>query len=273
VTSFFKWGAHAGCVDGSEPARVKPVDARGYLVEAQKDLGRRTLHNHIAGLRAFYRWMQERGDIAANPFLGLSLPKLEKKLPLFLTEKQMRALLEGPRLLLEADRATPFESLRDQVILELLYGAGLRVSELCGLRWEQMDLSNGTARVRGKGGKERLCPLGPAAAKCLLVWRERYAGGMSESGLVLRQEEAGSSLGPRFVQRRLKLYLNRAGLPLDISPHKLRHSYATHLLDRGADLRVVQALLGHASLSTTQVYTHLSVQRLKEIHKLAHPRA
>jgi integrase/recombinase XerC len=157
-------------------------------------------------------------------------------------------------------------------MLEVLYGAGLRVSELAGLTWGQLDLENGVARVRGKGNKERLCPLGATATTALRSHRANFAPSTAFTAPVITQLN-GQTVSPRWVQLRLKTFLKLAGLPLDLSPHKLRHSFATHLLNSGADLRAVQEMLGHARLSTTQIYTHVGIARLQEAHRNAHPRA
>jgi integrase/recombinase XerC len=192
----------------------------------------------------------------------------------------MRELLAVPERLAEnldegktAERqARAFAISRDRVMLEVLYGAGLRVSELVGLTYGQLELEAGVARVRGKGNKERLCPLGEAATAALRRHRTEHAASTDFAARVLAHAD-GQPLTARWVQLRLKTMLKLAGLPLDLSPHKLRHSFATHLLDHGADLRAVQEMLGHARLSTTQVYTHVSVARLQEAHRKAHPRA
>ena len=157
-------------------------------------------------------------------------------------------------------------------MLELLYGGGLRVSELCGLKHGQLDRGQGIARIMGKGRKERMCPLGPVAMHCLKTFIERFDLSPDYHRPVICQKN-GQPMEPRMVQLRLKMHLAAAELPLDMTPHKLRHSFATHLLNNGAELRAVQELLGHANLSTTQIYTHVSVARLKEAHKQAHPRA
>lgn len=253
-------------------SRIEPLDVRSYLVEEGKRLARRTLHNHVSGLRAFYHFLRQREIVASNPFTGVALPKLDIPLPKFLTEPQMRALLEAPVQLWKDGKLGEFEAFRDTLIMELLYGGGLRVSELCGLNYGHIDLDQAVARVIGKGNKERLCPLGPVAIRCLNTYRERFNLSMElNSPLVCRQN--GRRMEPRQIQKLLKVHLAAAGLPLDMTPHKLRHSFATHMLDNGADLRIVQELLGHASLSTTQLYTHVSIARLKEAHKQAHPRA
>jgi len=253
-------------------AAVGTVQARGYLIEAQRDLSRRTVHNHFSALRTFFQWMRERGNLDANPLAGLSMPKLPKSLPKFLTESQMRALLNGPMRLLENEAIDAFAAWRDRLTLELLYGAGLRVSELVALTYGAIDEQSGVARVVGKGGKERLCPIGKVALACLKHFKDAHAPATHRDAPVLVNER-GRPVSVRQVQLMLKRYLGLAGLPLDLSPHKLRHSYATHLLNHGADLRMVQELLGHASLSTTQIYTHVGVARLQEAHRRAHPRA
>jgi integrase/recombinase XerC len=252
--------------------QIEPRAARDFVIEAQGRFSRRTLHNHVSALRAFYKYWLTQGRVTRNPFAGVPLPKLEKRLPQFLTEQQMKALLTGPQQLLEAGSLDPFTAWRDRLVMELLYGGGLRVSELAALDYRQLDLDHGVARVLGKGRKERLCPLGRVATAVVVKWRAEFArnAGPMAPVVVTAQHRR---LSVRSVQRLLKRYLALAGLPLDLTPHKLRHSYATHLLNAGADLRLVQELLGHASLNTTQIYTHVSVARLKEVYNKAHPRA
>ena len=268
---FYQW------LEDSQMAE-KPFDElnrremRDYIVEAQRRFDRRTLHLHVSGLRSFFRYWVTRKRMLRNPLTRIPLPKLHKRLPKFLTEKQMESLLLGPQRLLDNEAIDAFKAWRDRLIMELLYGAGLRVSELCGLTYGGIDLASGSARIVGKGGKERVCPLGEVCMAVLRRWRENYAPDLSTTAWVVTNPR-GSKMGPREVQLLLKRYLNLAELPSDITPHKLRHSYATHLLNAGADLRLVQELLGHANLSTTQVYTHVSVARLKEVHRQAHPRA
>ncbi|MFA5266171.1 MAG: tyrosine-type recombinase/integrase, partial [Opitutaceae bacterium] len=247
-------------------------ELRDFVIESQRRYDRRTLHNRVSGLRAFTKYWIKHGKLQRNPWLGVPLPKLEKRLPQFLTEEQMKRLLDGPRLLIENGAMDPFVAWRDRLAMELLYGGGLRVSEAVGLNYGDIEPSSGLARIMGKGGKERLCPLGRVAAAVLKRWRSAYARDSSPAAPVLvttRHER----LSVREVQRMLKRYLALAGLPLDITPHKIRHSYATHLLNAGADLRLVQELLGHSSLNTTQIYTHVTMARLREIYDKAHPRA
>lgn len=271
VKNFVNWLEGSGKWD-NDFAAVRPMTVRSFLVEQGRRIGRRTLHNHVSGLRAFYRYLRQQGVVAANPFTGVTLPKLEKPLPKFLSEAQMIQLLNAPILLWKDGRLGEFAALRDSLILELLYGGGLRVSELCGLTHGKVDSGQGVARVMGKGRKERLCPLGPVAIHCMKHFVIRFGLCAEPDGPVVCHRN-GTRMQPREVQKLLKTHLAAAGLPLDMTPHKLRHSFATHMLNHGADLRAVQELLGHANLSTTQVYTHVSVARLKEAHRKAHPRA
>ncbi|MEN8661343.1 MAG: tyrosine recombinase XerC [Lentimonas sp.] len=271
VENFVKWMSDAGKWKDNF-ATVSAVHVRSFLIDQGRRKARRTLHNHVSGLRAFYLYLRKHGVVESNPFTGVTLPKLEKPLPKFLTEAQMRVLLDTPVALWKDGKLAEFDAFRDSLILELLYGGGLRVSELCGLNHGQLDLSQGIARVLGKGNKERLCPLGPVAVRCLQTFVERFELTAEYTAPVATQRN-GKRMEPRQIQKLLKTHLAAAELPLDVTPHKLRHSFATHMLDHGADLRAVQELLGHANLSTTQIYTHVSIARLKEAHKQAHPRA
>ena len=253
-------------------AAVTSIQVRSFLIEEGRNKARRTLHNQVSGLRAFYLYLRKQSIVENNPFTGLTLPKLDKPLPKFLTQTQMRTLLNAPILLWKDGQIGEFEAFRDSLILELLYGGGLRVSELCGLNHGQVDLGLGVAKVLGKGRKERLCPLGPVAVQCLRTFVQRFDLEVALNAPLVCTHK-GKRMVPRQIQKLLKTHLVAAGLPLDMTPHKLRHSFATHMLDGGADLRAVQELLGHANLSTTQIYTHVSIARLKEAHKQAHPRA
>lgn len=270
---FFKW-LSMDCGRGISPQDVTKVHARSYLVEAQSNYSRRTIRNHVSGLRSFFKFCQKRGFIKANPFHNMTLPKPDKPLPKFLSEEQMKQLLEQPKAKPEKNKSpvSEFLLLRDLMILELLYGAGLRVSELVGLNYGNLDCKRATVRVMGKGQKERICPIGQVALRTIAKFRALYAKDSSQDcPIVINRNKA--RLSARSVQTMLKKYLRSAQLPEDLTPHKLRHSFATHMLDNGADMRTVQELLGHESLSTTQVYTHVSVSRLKKAHLLAHPRA
>lgn len=274
---FARWRAGSLGQDRTAPdarvlADLTPRVMRDFVIEAQRRFGRRTLHNHASGLRAFFKFWQRQGRVATNPLVGIALPKLQKRLPQFLTEEQMRRLLESPARLLENGAESAFVCWRDRLVMELLYGAGLRVSELVALDHGSFEAGGTVARVLGKGRKERLCPLGKVASAVLAKWSREFARDTAPDAPVI-VDATHRRLGPRAVQLLLKRHLALAGLPLDLTPHKLRHSYATHLLNGGADLRLVQELLGHASLNTTQVYTHVTVARLREIYNKAHPRA
>lgn len=277
IRAFFTWLKQSGGNVG-DPAQVTRLHARSFIIESQRTLDRRTVHLHVSVLRSYWKFLLRRHHTQSSPWLGLSLPKLAKKLPLFLTEEQMRTLLAVPGQMAQNDMdgagqpERAFARSRDQVLLEVFYGAGLRVSELAGLNWGQVDLEEGFARVRGKGDKERLCPLGGPAVAALRLHRDNFARATDFKALVITHPN-GKGVSSRWIQLRLKVFLKLAGLPLDLSPHKLRHSFATHLLNGGADLRAVQEMLGHARLSTTQVYTHVSIARLQEAHRKAHPRA
>ena len=268
---FHRWLAGAG-LETRGFAALGGRELRDFVIEAQRRFDRRTLHNHVSGLRTFFKYWMRHGRLTRNPLAGVPLPKLEKRLPKFLTEEQMKLLLSGPQRLLENESIDAPTACRDRLAMELLYGGGLRVSELTGLNYGAVDFENGIARVLGKGRKERLCPLGRVALTVMKKFRDEFAVRTAPSSPVLANPD-GSRMTVRAVQLMLKRYLALAGLPLDLTPHKLRHSYATHLLNAGADLRLVQELLGHAQLATTQVYTHVSVARLKEIYAKAHPRA
>lgn len=271
--SFYRWMLASGLWErGLDALGVR--ETRDYVIEAQRGeaIDRRTLHNRVSGLRTFFKYWLRQGKVRRNPFVGVPLPKLEKRLPQFLTEEQMRLLLTGPQRLLENESIDAFTAWRDRLAMELLYGGGLRISELIALDYGAVDFAEGVARVVGKGRKERICPLGKVAITVLEKFKTEFARRTGLHDPVLSNPN-GSRVTARAVQLMLKRYLDLAGLPHDLTPHKLRHSYATHLLNAGADLRLVQELLGHAQLATTQVYTHVSIARLQAIHAKAHPRA
>lgn len=267
LNSFDEWRSQSKSAASSWES-VSTAILKSYLIHLQRSKSRRTVHNHFAALRAFFKFMRERKLMSHNPCSGVILPKLEKTLPKFLTEKQMLELLNSPMIMLESGRLDAFEAWRDRLVMEIIYGGGLRISEATGLDYEDID-SGGIAKVLGKGNKTRLCPLGQVAMKCLENYKTHSP---TQSGAILVNAK-GIRLGPRQIQLLLKKHLKHAALPNDITPHKLRHSYATHMLNNGADLRLVQELLGHASLSSTQIYTHVDMNRLKKAYDQAHPRA
>jgi integrase/recombinase XerC len=243
---------------------------REYLFDLMKrEQARSYIRLQFSALRTFYRFLTDRKKLGRDPVRELQLPKIEKKLPLVLTRSQIDELLAAP-LKLDKNRAAPrWMPLRDVAIMELFYSSGLRLGELAALDVADVDLYTESVRVFGKGRKERVCPVGLPALEA--ISRYRAAGNVHAGPLFINK--ARKRISPRSIWLILKRYLRHTSIPISISPHKLRHSFATHLLDRGADLRSVQALLGHASLSTTQIYTHVTIERLKKAYADAHPRA
>ena len=245
-------------------------DFRDYLFAIMKrGQARSYVRLQFSALRAFYKFLTDRKKLPIDPLRQLQLPKIEKKLPLVLTRQQIEELLAAP-LKIEKERAAPeWMPLRDVAVMELFYSSGLRLSELAALDVEDVDLYTESVRVFGKGRKERVCPIGAPALEA--IQKYRLAANVHSGPLFINKSR--KRISPRSIWLILKRYLRHTSIPISISPHKLRHSFATHLLDRGADLRSVQALLGHASLSTTQIYTHVTVERLKKAYADAHPRA
>lgn len=258
---------------GSNLSDIDSRTVRSYVIESQrKGLSRRTLHLRVSALRSFFRWLMREGVLERNPFSGVKLPTLRKPLPKFFTEPQMRKFLAAPEEQFREGKLDEFTFMRDSLIFELFYGAGLRISEVVGMQWLHYDESSRSLRITGKGGKVRICPVGRKAAQLLSDFKTGQAVVTDRDSPVVHHI-SGQRLTSFWVQKRMKTYLRHAGLPEDLTPHKIRHSFATHLLNAGADLRVVQELLGHASLSTTQIYTHVGLKRLKDAHRAAHPRA
>jgi integrase/recombinase XerC len=261
--------------------KLQRDDFRYYLrALGRNKLSRAATALRFSALRSFYKFLIRRGVVPASPIKGIALPKQDKRLPKFLTREQMLALLEAPLQDLAAQEKNSKRAVdvpafhRDVAILETIYSCGLRVSELSGLRAGDIDFAEQVVRVRGKGKKERQVPIGePALAAIQQYWTYLSEPPSGEQAVFLARSHSHHSVSPRVVQLRLKRYLAAAGLDPHLTPHKLRHSYATHLLDAGADLRSVQELLGHAHLVTTQVYTHVSTERLKKAYDKAHPRA
>ena len=260
--------------DGSSvfPA-LTPVSLRSFIIDSQRTgISRRTLHLKLSAIRSFYRYLRTHGLVVKNPVAGISVPKFRKPLPKFLTEKEMERFLDGPSILLEKGETSPFGAARDELIFELFYGAGLRISELVQANQGDFDDASKCLKVLGKGKKERICPVGNQAARLIRNFRDNHASRKGRMDPLVQQLD-GTRVRQFWIQKRMKVYLREAQLPEDLTPHKIRHSFATHLLNAGADMRIVQELLGHASLSTTQIYTHIGLKRLKAAHSLAHPRA
>lgn len=267
-------------------AAVDVNTARRFAVRLQTlGLARTSIRRKISTLRSFFRFLVREERLSANPFASLQTARPPKRLPKVLSVAEVEALLRAPgdrlthRPAAKSDRArelADYLAARDTAILEVVYSGGLRIAEAVGLNAEDLDLLSATFVVRGKGRKERVCGLGQPALRALREYLDqRTARGFRPKNrrgpLFLNRQ--GGRLTARSVQRSFKAYLRTAGLSPDITPHKLRHSFATHLLDAGADLRSVQELLGHASLATTQIYTHVSTARLRAAYEKAHPRA
>lgn len=245
--------------------RVTTDDLRAYAAAKLRGARRATVSRKVAAIRGFFRFLAREGALGRNPAAGLSAPKVEKRLPVFLPIDDTERLLNG------MPRGTAWAE-RDRAILETLYSAGLRVSELVGLDWDAIDLENECVRVFGKGRKERIVPLGEMALDALREYRRALADEKIESGAVFVNRRGGR-LTTRSVARIVGHYVRQSGTPVAASPHALRHSFATHLLNQGADLRSIQELLGHSSLSTTQRYTHVNLDHLMKAYDDAHPRA
>jgi len=259
------------------PKNVDRLLLRAFLADqTNKGTGKRTLGRRLSGLRSFYKFMIKRKHVEQSPLDGIRNPKMPRTLPKCLTEQEVRTLVEKVS-------DGHWMGVRDRALLELLYGAGVRVSELVGANLEDFDTERGLLLVRGKGKKERMLPVGTCAAEAVKTWllrRPEAARGQTNLPAAETTPTApvfvnrfGTRLDVRSVRRILGKRLAAAGLPPGATPHTLRHSYATHLLERGADLRSVQELLGHSSLSTTQIYTHLTPSRLKDAYAAAHPKA
>ncbi len=262
--------------------KLQRDDFRSFLrFLGRNNLSRAAVQLRFSALRTFYKFLIRHGAAESSPIKNLSLPKLEKRLTKFLTKQQMEALLIAPFELLKIQKTkkagrpvSQIAALRDVAVLETIYSCGLRVSELCGLRVDDVDWSEQIVRVRGKGKKERLVPIGrPALMAIQDYWNTFKQPPGGAAPIFFSETKKRAPLAPIQLARRLKQFLAIAGLDPGLTPHKLRHSYATHLLDAGADLRSVQELLGHAHLVTTQVYTHVTTERLKKAYDAAHPRA
>jgi integrase/recombinase XerC len=245
-------------------------DFRDYLFALMKrGQARSYVRLQFSAFRTFYQFLAARKRLRRNPVREVQLPKIEKKLPLVLTRQQVEELLTAPTREMKNRAAPVWMPLRDVAIMELFYSSGLRLSELASLDVADVDPYTESVRVFGKARKERVCPVGLPALEAI----SRYRAAANVHAGALFVNKARRRMSVRSTWLVLKRYVRHTSIPISISPHKLRHSFATHMLDRGADLRSVQALLGHASLSTTQIYTHVTVERLKKAYADAHPRA
>lgn len=252
---------------GASLESVNYLLLRRYLASMRKkNYAKRSTARKLASLRSFFRFLYREGYIKTNPASSITTPKLEKKLPLFLDTGEVIKLIEAPD---EKD----ISGLRDRAILETLYSTGMRVGELVRLNIDNIDFISGVAKVFGKGRKERLAPIGDKALRAIRNYlTKRGIEKLTDKKAVFLNKKGGR-LTDRSVRRVVEKYIKRVSLREGVSPHTLRHSFATHLLNRGADLRCVQELLGHANLSTTQLYTHVTTKRLKEVYEKSHPRA
>ena len=243
---------------------------RGYLAQLnEKQYSKSTIARKLATLRSFYKFLVKRGAVSSNPVTAVRTPKQDKKLPRFLEYEEVKRLLEAPPM-------DNWLGARDRAIMEVLYSTGIRVSELVALNMDDVDFLGEVIHVRGKGKKERIAPISSSALRVIQYYME-FRNKRSQSNpnfdpKVLFVNKHGRRLSTRSVRRKMDKYLRMAGLDPAISPHTLRHSFATHMLNNGADLRSVQELLGHQSLSTTQIYTHLTTKKLKDVYDNAHPR-
>jgi len=247
---------------------VTPVEVRSYLAMLRNEVySKSTVARKLASLRSFYKYLVRTGALEASPLSVIRTPRLDKRLPKCLDIHQVSALLEAP------DTSTVLGA-RDRAILETIYSSGLRIGELVALNIEDLDEFSEALRIRGKGKKERLVPVGGKALVAIAAYLEmRNGSARSTRRGPLFVNNSGKRLSDRSIRRKLDKYLQIAGINVHVSPHALRHSFATHMLNAGADLRSVQEILGHQSLSTTQIYTHLTTTRLKEVYDRAHPLA
>lgn len=257
LDSFFEYA-------GSRPEDIEMLDVRGFIAGQISDgLKKSTAGRRLASIRSFFRFLQREGYIRTNPAKLVNTPKMPKLLPKFLTVDDVFSLIEKPE-------GVGFSPVRDRAILELLYSSGLRVSELAGLNSDDLNIREGFVKVRGKGKKERVVPVGGKAAEALKAYMiERVILKRRDRALFLNR--SGSRLTDRGVRRIVVKYARAVLLDSRIGPHTLRHTFATHLLQGGADLRVIQELLGHSSLSTTQKYTHLDITHLMDVYDKSHP--
>ena len=252
---------------GKDVQKMEHLDMRRFLAELrQGNFAKASIARKLAALRSFFKFLYKEGYIKSNPASAITTPKLEKKLPTFLSVEEAAKLLEAPR---DSDA----NGLRDRAILETLYSTGIRVSELVGIDADDVDFISGVVKVTGKGNKERLVPIGDKALRIMRSYLEKRSHPLAKEAKAVFLNKSGGRITDRSIRRVVDKYIRLMAMRQGISPHTLRHSFATHLLDRGADLRSVQELLGHMNLSTTQIYTHVTTERLKNVYQKAHPRA
>ena len=249
-----------------QPTAVTQHHIRAFIAQRhRKGLGGKSLQRLLSAVRSLFRWMLREGLAAHNPATPVRAPKSPRHLPATLDADSIGQLLEIP-----CD--TPL-AIRDKAIMELFYSSGLRLSELAGLRWEQLDLASGMVTVTGKGNRTRMVPVGRMASEALLEWSKARLNFVSFEEPHVFVSQRGNPIAVRTIQARIRHWAKHQGIPQNIYPHLLRHSFASHMLESSGDLRAVQELLGHADISTTQIYTHLDFQHLAKVYDKAHPRA
>lgn len=247
----------------ADPSRLDTPQLRAFIAaEHRRGLSPKSLQRRLSACRSFFAWLLKHGRVAANPAAGIRAPKAPRKLPQVLDADEAMQLVEVPT-------DAPL-GLRDRALLELFYSSGLRLSELCALRWSALDLAGGFVQVTGKGNKQRIVPVGTHARAALQAWRDEQK---TPADACVFPGRGGAPISQRAVQMRIKQLAHRQGLFKHVHPHMLRHSFASHILESSGDLRGVQELLGHADISTTQIYTHLDFQHLAKVYDAAHPRA
>ena len=245
------------------PLSINDSDANNYISKLFRDgLKSSSVNRKISSIKSFYTFLQKKKIIMKSPIADIVMPKQEKYLPVSMSEEEVERLLNSPDLNIEIER-------RDKAIIELLYATGMRISELTNLKLTDIDINRSVLKVFGKGSKERLVPFGEKAAESISLYLKDRKDLKSKEIFLSNR---GTKISRGAFWQRIKIYIKRENLKISISPHALRHAFATHLLNRGADLRSVQILLGHSDLSTTQIYTHIAKQRLGEILKKHHPR-
>ncbi|WP_396215360.1 tyrosine recombinase XerC [Gemmatimonas sp.] len=280
LTEFSTWLAQTHGIGGWDWNELSRTSIRGYMAHlTRRGLAKRSIARQLSAVRSFYRWMHRDERVDINPARAVGSPRLPRTLPAYLDKQQAETLLQHATT---RAQSLEFTDVRNLAMLELFYSSGLRLSELCGIDLPELDLVSQQVKVRGKGRKERIVPLGDHAQRALrnyLVKRDALllqlggakAGRLARGAVFL--SERGTRISTRAVQHAMVSLLDAVGEGADLTTHSLRHTFATHMVDGGADLRAVQELLGHASISTTQIYTHTSVERLKKVYRQAHPRA
>ncbi|MFI3291592.1 MAG: site-specific tyrosine recombinase/integron integrase [Opitutales bacterium] len=240
---------------------------KSYIVYLMQDYTKTTLRNKISALSSFYKYLIATNEAGDNPFMSIRLPRPDKNLPVFMTKGQVTRLIDAPEFCYAKGLLSEYEAFRDKVIIGTFYDTGLRISELCNLKWQNINFDKMYMTIIGKGNKERICPFTQELSTLLKLLRKNYPQS-SDNVFLLK---SGKEIYARLIQRNLKNYLNLTNLPSNISPHKLRHSFATELMNNGLDLRILQEILGHSNLATTQIYTHIGLKKIKKEYNKAHP--